>query len=144
MTTKTDKKDPKNPEVFGRTEFFKLPEPEVKKVFIEVINASVYCKKMNAKDQSSYEFSMMEFTVGGETVEAPKADLKNLKCKYLVRVLCNSKGIRLFKDDEADVIGQKETQTINGIHKGVADVLGDTKEVEKELEKNSVTTPQED
>lgn len=139
MTKKVDT----TPTVFGRTEFFRLSEPEVKKTpVIEAINASVYCKNMNAADKSSYDFSMMKMNMkeGG----SPEADLRNLNCKYLVRVLCNSKGVRLFTDEEADVLGKKKPGIISAIHKAVQKELGDDVNSEEEMEKNLGETPQGD
>lgn len=141
---KVKKHDPKNPSVFGRTEFFRMPEPEVKKTFVEVINASVYAKKMNAADKSSYDFSMMKFKEADKGEQKAEVDLTNLKCKYLVRVLCSSKGVRLFKDEEAPQLGLKQPEYIDGIHKAVQILLGDTSELAEKLEKNLIETPQDD
>lgn len=141
----TAKKKESTEKVFSKSDFLKMEEPEVKKVWIEGIEAYVYMKQMSATDQDSYEWSIMEFVndeaTGEERIER---NMEAMRAKYLVRVLCDSKGKRLFTNDEYMQLGRKFPKIILELHRKALEVNRDDKDSLEEMRKNSDSEQKED
>lgn len=128
-----------------RRDLLDIKEDQPESRFIEAIGKDVFFRKMNAKDEDSYNWSMMQWVdVEGETRQKLERDLVNSRCKYLVRVLCTAKGDRLFADDEHELLGRKPPNVIKELFEKAQEVAGlDVKTMEK-VEKNSDAEPTED
>ena len=128
-----------------RRDLLDIREDQPESRFIEAIGKDVFFKKMNALDEDSYNWSMMQWVdVEGETKQKLERDLVNSRCKYLVRVLCTAKGERLFADDEHELLGRKPPNVIKELFEKAQEVAGlDAKTMEK-VEKNFDAEPTED
>jgi len=129
--------------IFGREDFLKLQKPVVKKVFCESLNAHVYMKKMSALDFDNYNNQIIEFVEDENGNTKLRQNLKGVKLKFLVYVLCDEHGNRLFKDDEYIKLGALDREVVDELFQKASE-LNEISEAEKEkLEKNSSTEQEE-
>lgn len=130
----------------SRKDFEKLPEPEVHEVQVESLGQSVYMKEMSAKDQDTYEWSIIKFVDDPQNPGRQRAerDMDSMRAKYLVRMLCDKNGKRLFNDDEFEVIGRKKPKIIRELHQHALRINEGVQEEEDESGKNSNTESAED
>lgn len=135
----------KDTTIATRQDFLELEEPQVHKVWIETMQKYVYMKELSASDQDSYDYSMTKFIddleTGKTTVER---DMTDLKAKYLVRSLCDPKGNRIFRDEEAGRIGIKKKSIIKELHEKALEVNGASEKAVEETRKNSETETEGD
>lgn len=91
----------------------------------------VWVRTMTAAERSDYELSLLD--VSGAK---PQRRLELMKCKLLVRCLCDESGKRLFKDGDAAALGAKSAKAVDRL----TDVAGDLNRVSEadieELAKN--------
>jgi hypothetical protein len=120
--------------VFSRNDLISLPAPKVEKHFVEELGAYVYFKQMSAEELDSYDWSLVNIEALGDGTEKITRNTNNAKAKYLVRVLCDAKGQRLFQNDEYNILGQKTPKAINALHSIARKVngVGDIKNSETE------------
>lgn len=130
--------------VFGRNEFMNPPKPEVTKVFCESLGAHVFMKKMSALDQDSYEWSLAEIVDRDDGTTEVKRHMIGMRLKYLVRVLSDEKGTRLFGDDEYTKLSGWGKDVIVELHRKALDFNGATTAAMRRTEKNSGTELTED
>lgn len=120
--------------VFSRNDFLVPPSLTPFLVHIDTLDADVYIKKMSALDQDSFEQEMVEID---EAEGKPKIrrKLEGMQLKYLVRVLCDKDGMRLFKDDEYHILGKWTPDVISELYAKAVEV-----NTVKETKKNLKTT----
>jgi len=120
-----------------RKDFLNMKESRanVKEVFCKSLNKKIYVKEMGAMDQESLTSDSIVFYEGDDGEQLWKHDTSGIKLKYLVRVLCNKKGDRLFKNTEFELLADKSAELISEIH-GLAQKANKPPE---DLEKNSST-----
>ena len=120
-----------------RRGFLDLPEAQPEKVFIKTLEEDVFFKKMSAQDDDSYNWSMLEIKTDEKTKKTEvKRVMDNTMCKFLVRVLCDENGQRLFEDDEHALLGRKEPAVIRELHAAAMKIAEVSPEILDELEKN--------
>jgi hypothetical protein len=102
--------------VFSRNDIISLPTPKVEKHFVEKLNAYVHFKQMSAEELDSYDWSLVKIDIDEEGNEKFQRNMSSSKVKYLVRILCDEKGYRLFKDDEYAILGKKSPVVINALY----------------------------
>ena len=83
----------------------------------------------------SYAHSRSRLDDNGELMET------NLIVDYCAFVMCNSKGERIFANDDVEKLGKKNTKTLMRVYEAGKKLNGEDLE---ELEKNSEATPSED
>jgi len=121
-----------------RKDFLNMKESRanVKEVFCKSLNKKIYVKEMGAMDQESLTSDSIVFFEGKDGEQLWKHDTSGIKLKYLVRVLCNKKGDRLFKNDEFELLADKSADLISELH-ALAKKANDAPT--ENLEKNSST-----
>ena len=130
----------KDTSIASRQDFLELEESQPQKVWIESMKKHVYMKQLSASDQDSYDYSMIKFIDDAETGKTSvERDMSDLKAKYIVRSLCDSKGKRLFQDEEAHKIGAKKKSIVQELHKKALEVNQADEESVEGMRKNSDT-----
>ena len=124
--------------VFGRQDFLDMPKPEVVKFFSPALKAHVYLREMSALEYESYSNSLVEFKTDAKGNPTYEHRPEGMRLKYLVRMLCDAKGNRLFKDNEyellgAQLVGKDSQNALREIYQEAMRINGGTDE---ELEKN--------
>jgi hypothetical protein len=71
---------------------------------------------MSAEELDSYDWSLVKIDIDEEGNEKFQRNMSSSKVKYLVRILCDEKGHRLFKDDEYAILGKKSPVVINALY----------------------------
>jgi hypothetical protein len=119
-----------------------IPEPEVKKEYIESLGQEIYFKELSAADQDSYEWSIVEFVDDPNNPDRQKLqrNMDAMRAKYLVRSICDEDGNRLLGDDEYEVIGRKKSSVIAELHQAALKVNRATEPEKAEQEKKLDTT----
>jgi len=102
--------------VFGRDDFLKMPRPKVEKVYVEILGGFGFFKKINALDQDSYiaDITVVDFDADKNPVIKPKFDC--MKLKYLVRVMCDENGKRIFKNEEYTKLGELDQAVVDELY----------------------------
>lgn len=118
-----------------------MPAPKVEKKWCEPIGGYVYMKQISAADQDAYEREMVDFVEQEDGTMKTEQKMDNMRAKYLVRVLCDAKGNRLYSDAQAEQLGNKLTSTIRELHRLALEVNGIGKSQVEELEKNLSAEP---
>jgi hypothetical protein len=121
-----------------------MPSPKVEKKWSSTLNGYVYMKQMSAADQDTYDRSMVDFVEQDDGSVKTEQKMDNMRCKYLVRVLSDSKGYRLYSDEQAEALGAKLTGVIRELHGLALEVNGIGQRQVEELEKNLKAEPVED
>lgn len=112
-------------------------KPKVHEIFIEALDQYVYMKEMSASDQDSYELSIIDLVDQPDGSVKAKRNLDSNKAKYLVRVLCDEKGKRMFKDTEFHFIGEMSIPVIRELHTKALELNRATEKEIEDMEKNS-------
>lgn len=118
-----------------------MPAPKVEKKWCEALNGHVYMKQISAADQDAYEREMVDFVEQDDGSMKTEQKMDNMRAKYLVKVLCDSKGNRLYNDEQAKQLGNKLTSTVREMHRLALEVNGIGKAQVEELEKNLSAEP---
>lgn len=87
----------------------------------------LFIKPMSAYDQDAWE---------NERVKDQDKFRDNFRAKYLVKVLVDADGNRIFSDEEAIELGKKFAPTVNKLFNLAWEMNNLTEEDEKELLKN--------
>jgi len=130
--------------IFDRSSFLNLPEPTAQQVYIGSLDAYVYMRELSSAEQESYEASLIKFVPQDDGSTVTERDFDGMKSKYLVRVLCDDKGKRLFGDDEYELLGRKFAGTIRELYDSALEVNGLSRNAQEEMRKNSETTESDD
>lgn len=72
---------------------------------------SVTVRGLTAAERDQYEQGLTERTPDGSV--RPRRNLKNLRASFVVRVVVNDDGSRVFTDDDIDVLGEKSALVLD-------------------------------
>ena len=137
MSNQSQRKD----KVFGRDDILGLPDPSIHKVHIDALDASVYMREITAADQERYEQSMFRVVDKGDGSFEPERDTSNMRSKYLVHVLCDADGNRIFGDEEYELIGKKRSDVIYEMHEKALELNGGTPKAQEDIKKDLDENP---
>jgi len=108
---------------------------KIEKVEIPEWNSFVYVKSLTGKERDSFEDSMYTGRSG------EKVNLKNLRARLVVLTMCNENGKRIFSDEDADWVGDKNAAALNRIFVKAQELSGLRQEDVERLVKNSNSAP---
>jgi hypothetical protein len=105
----------------------------IEKVDVPEWGGSVYVRSLSGTERDAYEASII-----GTSANRDVPNLKNVRARLAVMTICDESGKRLFSDDEAATLGEKNTtallrvyvtaQRLSGLtSKGVSELLDDLK-----------------
>lgn len=103
----------------------------------------VIVRSCTALEQDAYQESMFRPELVGKKTEV-KSNYRNSKARLVVKCVIGEDGKRLFSDDDAEALGQKNAATILRIFRVIQRLSGMDDEAEKVLEKNSEPAQTED
>ena len=126
-----------------RDEIFKSDDIKRECVNIPEWGGDVWVKGLTAQEQDAYDLSNYELDENGNH-DFTKPILKNVTAKMVVMIVCNDKGERIFKDDDADTLGRKSVKALNTIYKIAQRLNGTSKDAVQVAVKNSKSAPAED
>lgn len=130
-------------DVLGRDELLNvLPKAEVHKKYIEALGKYVYMKEITQADQDAYDRSIIEFIDQPDGSVKAERNMENMRCKYLVHVLCDKKGRRLYSAEDAEKLGGtsgagEKGKILRELYQKALETNGATREETEETEKNS-------
>jgi len=114
--------------MLDRNFFEQKEELQVKKIWLDTVQDEVFVREMTAEELDSYELSIVTVDAQGNI----KQNLNNHKEKFLVRVLCDETGKRLFRDEEYKILGKKKPALINELYrKASAELFENEEDVKK-------------
>lgn len=116
-----------------REQILEINDLQIEKVETPEWGGCVFVRTVNADD--SYEYSKGNLDEEGNVKE------KNLIVDYCAFVMCDSKGERIFSNEDIQQLSKKSTKAILRIYKAGKKLNGEDIE---ELEKNSEQTQSED
>jgi hypothetical protein len=128
-------------EPMGRTSFIERAKsfrksPTVKRVELPWISPGefAFVRGMTSAERDDFESSLIERDPkgGDETIVA-----KNIRAKFLLRVLCGPDGTRLFANHEEDVLSGLDAKTADALYDAGRELSGVTKNDVAEMAKNS-------
>jgi hypothetical protein len=100
---------------------------------------------MTSNDYEIYQQSLFDFAKDEETGKFKAVRrMENQKTKFLVRVLCNHKGQRCFRDEEYVRLGDKTPVVIDALYNKAIEVLGLREEDIEEKKGNSEAEKEEE
>lgn len=100
---------------------------EIEKVDTPEWGGYVFVRSLSVEE--SYRFSRSNVGSDGKAIE------KNLIVEYCIMVMCNSKGERLFTEEEFEKLSRKSTLPVMRIYEAGRKLNGeDIEELEKNLE----------
>ena len=97
---------------------------------------SVFVKSLNGEERDDFENSMWE-----GRGEDRKENMNNLRARFIVLVVCDEEGNRIFSDADAPAVGKKNAAILNKIFTVGQRLSGMTKEDVDALTKNSESGP---
>jgi hypothetical protein len=137
---KTTKKE-ETPVIDLRTQILNAADLPVEKVPMpEWGDIDVYVRSMTAKERDHWQST--QFIKAGEENEDGSAkyvmSMDNLSASTLVHVVCSDPEgkIRIFKDNDVELLGAKSASAINRLQEASRKLNGTTKEDEEALLKN--------
>lgn len=86
---------------------------ETRTVEVPEWGGAVTLRSLSAKDRDNFE-SELSLT----------QDLRNLRARLVVKALVDDEGVRLFKDEDADDLGEKSSQVIIRLFDIVREMAG--------------------
>lgn len=109
--------------------------PTVERVELPWLNTAAYVRGMSAFERDAFESSLVE---RGDDGSADQINAENIRAKFLVRVLCDANGTRLFGDAEHELIETLDARTADRLFAAARRLSGMTKADVEEIAKNSV------
>jgi len=106
---------------------------KIEKVEIPEWNDFIYVKSMSGKERDQFENEMYSRGENGEMV----SNLENLRARMIVLTACDDKGNRIFKDADAEWLGEKNAAALNRIFNKANELSGFRKQDIDKLVKNS-------
>lgn len=120
----------------ARSQEFKK-RPTVERVSLPWIGpgAHAFVRGMTSRERDDFETSLFARDRDGKETNHVTSD--NIRAKFLVRVLCNSDGVRLFADHETDLISGVDAKTADALYDKGRALSGVTQADVEEMQKNS-------
>lgn len=94
----------------------------------------VWVRCMTGTERDEWEASVVQMDNKGQN---PKADLRNIRAKLVVRCVIDEAGVRLFGEDDMVALGAKSAAALDRLYAVAARLSKISKEDEKELLGNS-------
>lgn len=94
----------------------------------------VWVRCMTGTERDEWEASVVQMDNKGQN---PKADLRNIRAKLVVRCVIDEAGVRLFGEDDTVALGAKSAAALDRLYAVAARLSKISKEDEKELLGNS-------
>lgn len=118
-----------------------LAAPDLQTEVVEVPEwgGSVTVRGMTGAERDSFERSMVDLS-GKDT----KMNVVNFRAKMVARTVVDSAGKRLFRDDDATMLGTKSAAAINRVFKVAQRLSGMADDEVEELTTNLKETPSVD
>lgn len=107
-----------------------LPSEEVQ---VPEWGGSVFVRTMSGTERDAFEQSIIE----GKTAKGSTAKMVNVRAKLAVRVLVDDKGVRLFTDADANMLGTKSGKALDRVFEVAQRLCGIGDKDIEELEGNS-------
>lgn len=104
---------------------------QTKEVFVPEWGDSVFIKGMTGAERDAFEAANRE--ANGQQ------KLSNVRARFLVRVIVNENGTRIFADQDAPALGKKSSDALNRLWEAANGVNGSSDEAQEEMEGNSGT-----
>lgn len=89
----------------------------------------IYLRSLKASELDRYESSLVD-------ADGKPTRRDNYKARFLILVLCDENGNRIFKDGEAGALGMKHARILNRLWDAARRFNGLDADVSEELEKN--------
>ena len=105
----TAKADPATgSKILTRDEILKADKLAVEKVLVPEWGGTVCIKEMTGTERDAFEAGIL-------TMRGTKADVRmqDARAKFLVNVICDENGVRLFKSDEVHIVGKLGAKKID-------------------------------
>lgn len=103
-------------------------DTQVEEVHIPEWGDSVFIKGMSGAERDAFEMSSRR---KGET------DLRNYRARFLVRTLVTESGVRLFRDEDAAILGKYPSRVISRMFDVASRLSGMDEDEVEETEGNS-------
>jgi len=116
-------------------EILEFNDLRVEPVPVPEWNTTLYVRSITAKEQDAWS---------AETVKQKQENRANFQASFLVLCMCDESGALLFSRKDADALGNKSAGALNRLFNVASRLNGLSSEDVRELEKNSVTTQDED
>jgi hypothetical protein len=94
----------------------------------------VWVRCMTATERDEWEASVVTMDNKGQN---PKADLRNIRAKLVVRCVIDEAGVRVFGEEDTVALGAKSAAALDRLYAVAARLSKISKEDEKELLGNS-------
>ena len=122
-------------------EIFAVEDREWKKVPVPKWgkNWVIYIFEMSGGSRDSFERSIAKLTKENDGSFTQEMVWNNYRAKLVARCACNSKGHRIFNEDQVKKLGQKNWRTLKELADVAQELNGLTKEAIEETTKNSST-----
>lgn len=111
---------------------------KTKQVYVPALEAEVILRELTGAQRDAYEAGI----VGSKTGKDAELNLQNARARLVVMCLVDEKGARLFKDNEATLLGQLGAAALDFMYDECRSLSGISEKDKAALEKNlSSDTP---
>lgn len=87
--------------MLNRDEILAVNDLQIQAVDVPEWGGKVYIRGLRGRERDQYEESLLGGAIGG------RISYDNARAKLLVRCICDEHGERIFRDEDADVLGTK-------------------------------------
>ena len=105
-----------------------LKASDIKIEPVEAWGGTVYVKGMTGKERDQFEASVIKMKGKSQDM-----NLANVRAKLCVMTICDDKGVRLFADADAPLLGDKSAQELQKVFAVAQRLSGITAEDVEEL-----------
>lgn len=99
-----------NKRFLSRDEILNIKDLPVEEVYVEEWQAWVRVRGLTAAERDQFEQSIVE-TRGKDT----RVNLRNIRAKLVVLCCVDEQGNRIFRDEDAEVLGRKSAVALNRV-----------------------------
>lgn len=127
------------PRFLSREAIFAAPDAVTETVDVPEWGGAVLVRGISAAQRDAYEMSLVRGK--GKNVEFNR---RNMRTKLVVLAVVDETGRRIFRDADAEALGDKAAAAVDRIYAAAARLAGVSAEDEDELTKNSESDPNDD
>ena len=106
---------------------------KIEEVLVPEWGGWVRVRGLTATERDDYEQSIVSIDSSG----ARMTDMANFRARLVVRCVVDEKGVKLFKPDDAEILGRKSAAAVDRLWAVAQRLSGLSKEDVAELRKNS-------
>lgn len=137
--------------MLSRDEILQADDSQYRDVDVPEWNGTVRVRALTGKERDAYEASCMQerpaMDAQGKRIRGQMEmhrSLLNIRAKLVVRALVDADGNRLFKDQDAQALGEKSGAVLDRLFDVAAELSGLTEEDVEALENFSDADPSDD